>query len=33
MLSTKLLSAHEEGERKKIAGEIHETPGACLTRF
>ena len=29
-LSSKLLSAHEE-ERKRIAGEIHDTLGSCLT--
>jgi signal transduction histidine kinase len=29
-LSSKLLSAHED-ERKRIAGEIHDTLGACLT--
>ena len=28
-LSSKLLSAHEE-ERKRVAGEIHDTLGACL---
>ena len=29
-LSSRLLSAHEE-ERKRIAGEIHDTLGSCLT--
>ncbi len=29
-LSSRLLSAHEE-ERKKIAGEIHDTLGSCLS--